>query len=496
MRYVAASLVVGKYGWLFMKLFKEYRSNTAGNMAVTFAIGTTMLLTGIGAAVDYSIISKKKTEYQSIADAAVLAAARSGLGKKKDKDDFGDNLQKIARKVAKANNHTGDKLKVKLKINKKTGIIRVTVSSKRKTFIMGLFGKSKVDISAVADAPLSISDPANIVLVLDTTFSMSGQKMDTLKKASKKLVSTLSEYDNENLRMGVVPFAQYVNVGMNNRNAPWIYDTQDYKVQTGTNCYYPVIGQTNCRTETYGPTPPSPPGTCYNDGVAYSCGGSSGSPGGSYEACDNIYANTQTCEPVYKTYKWYGCVGSRQTPWHERVKYKGVKIPGLYNTGCGASLQPLTNNLSLVSSKIDELNPQGETYMPAGIMWGWRLLDRGQPFNEANAKYKNNTRSVMILMTDGFNTKSKNYGTPKEKWHNDSNRADADKLTATLCKKIKNKKIDVYTIAFAVSDMNAKKIIKNCASNPSYYFDAKDSAGLEQAFEDIGQSLLKLRLTH
>ncbi len=479
-----------------MKLLKKYARNTSGNIVITFAVSLTLLLTGIGAAVDMSVIAKKKSDYQSIADTAVLAAARSGLGKKKDKDEFGDNLQKIARKVAKANNHTGDKLKVKLKINKKTGIIRVKVSSNRKTFIMGLFGRSHVDISAVADAPLTISDPANIVLVLDTTYSMTGQKMDTLKKASKKLVSTLSEYDNENLRMGVVPFAQYVNVGLERRNAPWIYDTQDYKIKKGDSCSYPVIGYKNCHTVTYGPTPPSPAGTCYNDGVPYSCGGSSGSPGGSYQSCDQIHSTKQVCTPNYATYKWYGCVGSRQTPWHERVKYKGNKIPGLYNTACGASLQPLTNKLSLVSSKIDELNPKGETYMPAGIMWGWRLLDRGQPFNEAKAKYKNNTRSVMILMTDGFNTKSKNYGSTKEKLHNASDRADADKLTKILCKKVQKQKIDVYTIAFAVKDTAAKKIIKNCASNPHYYFDAKDSAGLEQAFEDIGQSLLKLRLTH
>lgn len=480
----------------FKKIAKAYGKNTSGNMAIIFSLCLTLVFVAVGAAVDINMANNKKIEYQGLADSAVLAAARSGLGKKKDTDEFGNNMLKIAKSAVEANNTTGDKLKVKLKIFHKTGKIRVTVSSKRKTILMSMFGKNKVGIEAVSEAPLTISDPANIVLVLDTTYSMTGSKIDTLKSVANDLVDTLKDYDNENLRMGVVPFSQYVNVGLSRRNEAWLTDTTDYQVKTGDNCYFPVTGQTNCRTVTYGPTSPSPASTCYNDGVAYSCGGSSGSPGGSYTACDNVYGTTEVCNAQFANYTWYGCVGSRTTPWHKRANYNSKKIPGLYNTKCGTEIRTLTNNLTDVTATINALTPNGETYLPSGLMWGWRMLTRQEPLIEAKAAYKNNTQNIMIFMTDGSNTKSKNYSSDQEKLHNSSDRTDADNLSKTLCKKINQDKIQVYSVAFQVSDVQAKNVVRNCASDVSMFYDASDNAALKAAFESIGQSLLKLRLTH
>ncbi|HFE39051.1 MAG TPA: VWA domain-containing protein [Gammaproteobacteria bacterium] len=473
----------------------RYTKDIRGNMAAIFAVCIMMIMAAVGAAVDFTSIANKRAKYQSIADAAVLAAARSGEKKQKD-------LKKIALATVNANNGTGDKLHVKLKLNGKTGKIQVFVTGKHKTSIMGLFGKPYADVEALAEAPLSISDPANIVLVLDTTWSMNGTKMTALKAAANDLVDILSEYENENLQMGVVPFAQYVNVGLSRRNEVWLYDTKDYKVKKPDYCYYEVIGKTNCRMESYPATPAqpgTPAGTCYNDGVPYSCGGSGPTPyqpGGESEVCDNVYSPTQTCVPQFTEYTWYGCVGSRMAPLHLQANYKKVKIPGLYNISCSSEIQTLTHDLKKVKATISGLAASGETYLPSGLIWGWRELTRKLPLLEAKAKYKKNTRSIMILMTDGKNTLSKNYSSVNEKLHTSADVADADKVSAKLCKRIKKDEIEIYTIAYDIKNKAAKDLVKNCASTPGLYFEANNSTELKKAFKDIGQSLLKLRLTH
>lgn len=467
-------------------------------MAAIFAVCLMLLIVGAGAAIDFTAISAKKSKYQGMADAAVLAAAKSGEKKQKD-------LKKIALAAVEANNQTGDKVKVKVKLNNRTGKLQVFVIGKHKTALMGLFGKPNAPIEALAEAPLSISDSANIALVLDTTYSMSGTKIATLKTAANSMVDTLAVFKNENLRMSVVPFAQYVNVGLSRRNEVWITETNNKQVRLAVNCYYPVIGQTNCRMVHYGPTPAqpgTPPGTCYNDGVPYSCGGSApqpAQPGGSYQACDNVYASTQTCEPQYDYYTWKGCVGSRTSPKHLAPNYKTVKIHGVYDLEggeCGSEILPLTKDLNKVKSVINGLTPQGETYLPSGLMWGWRTLTKQMPLTEANAQFKKNTRSIMILMTDGENTLSKNYSSSNEKLHDAGDVADANKISKKLCNKMKKQNVEIYTIAYDIKSAGAKNVVKNCASSPKHYFDAKSSAQLKAAFEDIGQSLLKLRLTH
>jgi Flp pilus assembly protein TadG len=462
-------------------------------MAVIFAIVLMTLMVGVGAAVDYSSIASKNNKYQNLADSAVLAAARSGETKK-------NKLRKVARDFVNVNNATGDVLTTKVILNK-DGRLEVKIHGTYKPVIMGLVGKPVYNVEVVSEAPLASSEPVNIVLVLDTTFSMSGGgKMTSLKSSARSLVTTLEAFENDTLQMAVIPFSQHINIGLSRRNSVWLTNANDYTETFAEQCHTtrPVIDRENCRIEHYGPrppTPPRPPGTCYNDGVAYSCGGSSGSPGrpgGSHEVCDNVYGEEEeVCYIPSTEHVWNGCVGSRDNPWNERAKYANHKIPALMDLPCGTEIQPLTNNLNVIKNTIASLNANGETYLPSGLLWGWRALAPSQPLKEARGKYKKNRRSVMILMTDGANTKSKDGDK-----HTANDKNAANELSKKMCRKIKAAKIEVYSIAFAFDDPEAKKILRRCATEKSMFFDARDSAELEAAFEDIGESLLKLRLTH
>ena len=199
----------------------------------------------------------------------------------------------------------------------------------------------------------------------------------------------------------------------------------------------------------------------------------------------------RSCYTPTSNVVWRGCVGSRTNPWHERADYSGRKIPGLMNTSCGRELLPLTNDMTVVKAKINSLNASGNTYIPSGLVWGWRALDTDMPLTEASGPYAGNTQKVLVLMTDGENTKSKSGQT-----HNGGSTNNANTVTRNLCNNAKSEGVEIYTIAYEVTDITTKNMLRNCATNSGMYFDASNSAQLNNAFEQIASNLIKLRLTH
>ena len=60
---------------------------------------------------------------------------------------------------------------------------------------------------------------------------------------------------------------------------------------------------------------------------------------------------------------------------------------------------------------------------------------------------------------------------------------------------MKKQKIEIFTIAFDVSDNGIKTILEGCASGPSNYFDADDTTELEQTFAALTESFQNLRIS-
>ena len=452
----------------FRNLVKRYTENTQGNFAIIFAVTVVVLLLGTGVAVDTNMMHAAKSRLQSTADAAVLAAAKSG------ETDL-VRLKTIAEDYVAANSNAGDSAITSVSLGA-NGRLQVNVNRDVDTQFMSIFGKDQVDIAAMSEAPLTSSEPVNISLVLDVTGSMQGAKLASLKTAATDLIDTLEAYDNDSLKVSVVPFGRYVNVGLSRRNASWL-DVDDDSSTTGAEvCRMKrdVTSRTNCRTVTR---------TCDNDGVPYSC---------NRRVCDVTYGpEYRSCSTPTVNRTWRGCVGSRVSPWHERVAYSGKKIPGLMNAWCGTEIQPLTANMDSVRSTISAMSAGGKTYIPSGLAWGWRTLDTNEPLTEANGAFASNAHKVMILMTDGKNTRSKSGIA-----HNGHSKVNADRVTKNLCNGIKSGEIEVYTIAYEITDVSTKNLLRNCATDAGMYFDASNSAQLAAAFEEIGQSLIKLRLTH
>lgn len=445
-------------------MFNNFSKETGGNVAMMFGVSVMAILMAVGAAIDFSSAASQRGHYQNLADQAVLAAALSGETETKD-------LTAVAQDNLNAHNFKKEAIGLSLEKEKQT--IKVELSGYYKPKMLGLFGVKSVKVEVVSAAPISAEHPINIALVLDVTGSMSGAKMTSLKTAANGLISALDAKDSETIKVGVVPFAQYVNVGTDKRDEAWMDVPLDTSKKEPEHCYMTkdTISSSNCKKVEK---------TCTDDGVSYDC---------SYDECDYEYGpEYEYCYIPETTTSWNGCAGSRTDPWHKRARFGNNAIPGIMNVSCGVPLLEMTDNLSTVKTKIQELTTQGETYMPSGLMWGWRLLNKKEPFK---LKSKDGTKNIMILMTDGENTKSKDADT-----HNGSDVADANDLTSKLCTAAKNDGIELYTIAYEVQSKLTLKLLKKCASGPDNFYSADNAKKLSEAFDNIASNLNKMRLTH
>ena len=491
-------------------LISSFARNRAGNMATMVAVSLVGVIGVAGLAIDFSRGSGAKAGLFAAADAAALAGARLP----------GTPAERatIARSVFEANiagisglkNVTMTPTNI-LKANSNYGY-KVHAKGDVPTTLGAILGVQQLGIDAFAEAIGTIRSHTEVALVLDTTYSMTGWKIATLKAAATKMVDELAPlaHDPDYLKMAIVPFSQYVNVGIPNRTRPWMDVRDDWVELIPQACYerQNQTGTTNCRMVNFPGSSGSPgssgtpAGTCYNDGVPYSCGGSGPTPATpptppySANVCDPVYGTpTRVCPPPIRIeHKWHGCVGSRNYPLNVKDSDYGTRIPGLMDMPCGAPILPLTSSASAVKSAISGLTPNGETYIPEGLVWGWRMLSPQAPFEARVNNTENKTRKFLILMTDGLNTKSPTY--PE---HNGSNGAQSNGFVKEACANIKAdaaNKITMFTVAFAVNDASTKAILKQCAlATGGQFYDASDAAQFVAAFSTISTIIAELRLS-
>lgn len=440
----------------------RFKSDEKGNFAIMAALTMAVLVAGLAVSVDAANGQFAKQRLQNTTDAIALLLAKGEIETQAELDAAANEyLQNAYPGSAGINIRLED-------INREGDVITISASNKIPTYFASIFGRSGMDIAATSQALYSNRN-LDIALVLDTTFSMNGSKMSNLKVAANNLVDTFGDFNNDSVRAAVVPFAQYVNVGTSRRNANWLDVPADQEVEFTRR---DVVSRTNCRTV---------PNNRTRDGVAV---------GGTRQQCDVVRGPAYTAS---STATWKGCVGSRFAPNHERVDFGGNRIPGILNSQgvCGTEIRPLTSNMNQVKQTINAMNADGNTYIPAGLAWGWRTLDNREPLTEAASGTTGETDKVMVIMTDGKNFKSKDGIL-----HNMNDGGNnADDTTRRLCERIKNDDIKVFTIAYEVNDAPTRNLLRNCATSSDSYFNATSAAELNAAFETIGNSLNELRIT-
>ncbi|MEO0327893.1 MAG: pilus assembly protein TadG-related protein [Pseudomonadota bacterium] len=513
---------------------KKFLKNSSGNVAMTFALTATIVLTLAGGAVDYTRLNNAKNDYQVIADAAALAAAIEykrepwGASKKVGEKFYNSQI---------ANEASIEITSVTFELIDEAVVATVKGSSKNALLSIAGYKEFPFVVRSVVRLP---DNPVEIALVLDNTSSMNQDgKLDALKSTAVDFVDTmLADHLEDKVKISIVPFAKYVNVGRSNYGAPWL-DAKD-KVTTipgGCFTHRPVISQTGCSEVTSTSAGSWTGGGCtgptYNDGVlvqAQVCTERTWNPPATTTStqCTNINYGPEvtTCTPdTTHVVEWNGCVSSRKDPYNLNDSTFSKKVPGPLNIGCPQEIVPLTNKRNTLVATINGMQKDNfiylqRTYVPQGIVWGMRTLSSQAPFTEAlsstDPKF-DKRKQFLVVMTDGNNTTAASFdeddtdpstGVKNTLDHNDKlaglhidytsgteTSAKANTALEEVCQNVKDEGIEVFSITFG-SDVSAvtKGIMTNCASNDKNYFDAGSGADLLSAFQEISDKIITVYL--
>jgi Flp pilus assembly protein TadG len=487
--------------------------------AVALLVGLTIFViaAAAGGAVDLFRLNNARGEVQQVADAAALAAASSTA---KTQSDLG----RVAQRYMDAHldySHVDGRVQTSVEyVNQEE--VRITVSGDVDPVFMKLAGLDEMPFRVTASTVRGTPQQVEVALVLDNTWSMSAadskgvKKIDALKTSAKTLVEEIMVRDESNVQVAVVPYADYVNVGTGNRGQSWLSVPADYSV---TSTPAPRTCTTHTTKTTCSQSCTRTPKTCtrHVDGVpeSYDC---STTQCGAQTCKTETVAPYQTCtgggSATTTWYRWYGCVGSRKEGSHRLNDTPGKTYPGTLATSqtCLNPILPLTRNKAAVTNTINSLivNIGGYkplTYIPAGLTWGINALSPGAPFTEGKTYDPDNRdpRKILVLMTDGENTlrfdPSQSNGRNHIGFSTNGSAAETqykatNNDTQALCAYAKSQNMEIFTVAFAVTDGPAKAMLNACASGGDHYFDASDSDSLQSAFRAIAKSINTVRLKH
>jgi Flp pilus assembly protein TadG len=481
-------------GAAFLRRFSHDRR---GVTALTFALCAMLLLAVTFAAIDAARFSAARVELQDTLDSSILAAGLTNATDSATLNKVGGAYMTGQLKASP------NLLNAKATFTPGTKSVSAVATADVDPIFMDLFTHSLVHIEVHSEVVRGQDQTLELAMVLDTTGSMKGTKIDTLKTASTSLVTkVLNGNTKGEAKIAIVPFANYVNVGIASRTASWAAVDADWNEPIYTAAYTPapVCSKTTCTgSETYACTKSST-----NDGVTTTtqtyCTRGTNCTTKTLNPCE-IQA-TKPATTTYKSHVFSGCYGSPPYPQNVRDSDFARKYPGFLDLTCSTQVTPLTYNLTTLKNAISAISAKDETYIPAGLTWGLNMLSPQAPITDAAAYDttgpNRKPRKVLLLMTDGANTKLMNAANGK---HDKSpakgaRAAQADTWTAELCANIKAQKIEVYAVAFDIgSDTVSRDLVKSCATDAAHFYDAADSTALVAAFDAIASSLQALHIS-
>ncbi len=433
--------------------FARTQRGTAG---LLFALAAIPMFALAGGVIDYVYVQNEKEKLQTAADAAVLAAMQERTAQEDEVRQIVTNyLQGNYRKAPRVHLNLND-LEVNVEHSGSTiSRIRITIPAEVDTTFWSLVGVRKARLRIEAEATQG-SAGLEVVMVLDSTGSMYGEKIEELKAAAGDLVDTLAELANdaqmETVKLGLVPYTFGVNVGTDKRDAPWLDMSQ-------------CCGNAE-----------------WNGWV------------GSRPEPDDITDGNYSVSPV---------------PAIPSIAIAGDKIYGPYaNIPPIVPLRELSDPaaVSELKSQLQDMEADGWTYIPAGLVWGWRVLSPQPPYTEGmdfDEAAERNVRKVVILMTDGSNTchnpSSPVGGVPniKECGYADHIVSHANERMRRLCRAMHDQGILIASVAYEVTDNTdaadtIRELMEECG-NFGYYTPRQGE--LRDVFREIARRLAKLHLS-
>ncbi len=445
------------------------KTGQKGSVIVTVAFGLLAMVGAAGLAIDIGRAELAQARLSSALDSAGLAA-----GSNLSTADLDTEVNKYLD-VNFANYLDTTLTSVDASVNASNTVITLSAEGAVATTFMRYFGFQSVPISASAEITRATSG-LELVMALDNTGSMAGTSLTSLKQAATDLVEILhGDGTAQDLWIGLVPFAQAVNIGPSHTN---------------------FIDTAYLAAKNWGPT--------------------------TWKGCVDarLSGGDVTDDPpssqIFYPYYW---PDDSNNNWITTTTKKG-KTTTTYNItssrgpnkGCSQEVLPMTSDKQSVLDAINAMVADGYTHINLGAVWAWRMLSprwRGLWGGEMDANdlpLDYNTprmNKAVILMTDGENTLNNSVRTAY--WYPSDARLGTTDITAgeaelntrltTVCNAMKQENIIVYTIAFGSPGATIENLLRDCATQPDYYFDTPSGSELQQAFRMIGDSLSSLRIS-
>jgi Flp pilus assembly protein TadG len=435
---------------------RRFWSNRDGNFAMLFAIAAVPIIGAMGAAVDYSLANSYRTDMQKALDSTALA-----LSKIMPADQA--TLDSVGMQYFTANMGANSLVDLAIVVTPDVGQVKIRASGFYQPKIAHILGQEMFPLSTESTAKWSIGQ-VEVVLALDNTGSMSGEKIVKLRQGAQKLVDILKQAVKKagDAKIAVVPYAVQVRVDHTAySSATWHFSGYCSRSQYKT--------QTDCNN---------------NDG---------------------IWKNVSAAS-------WTGCIADRDRKNSANVAINNdvkdieagadndTKFPRApFNSGdCpAATILPLTDvytseGYTALTNKISSMAAQGNTNVTIGAAWGWHMLDDKIPFTDAKPYNTKDLQKFLILMTDGDNTENRFQ----------QSESSIDDRTEMVCANIKalpkntannpaTTAIKVWTIRVMNGD---ETLLKNCATNTDMYVNVTDPSQLEGVFGSIGSEIAALHL--
>lgn len=486
-----------------------------GVVGIYFAvIMSTMILLSL-AAMDMIRIHMARARVALAVDSAILAAGRSLSTLVVQGGTNVANWQTVGAAFYNANINSVMGLNAPMKPEDMKqvdtgvlGVVQVDLTVKGKLPLMSAaFGNlGSVDMT-ISSSARNRNQIAELVMVLDNTGSMlTNNNIDALRTDAVELINILANGDSNattltNIGVGLVPYAATVNPGA---------ETSSGYVSGKT--YDPAGGLNwkGCLVEPSGVDPADHKPYALKDSPPKNAGWRA------YEA-PNAIDNNYT-------------PGNASTV-HDAVS-EGNDSTGP-NVGCPTPITPITQNATTLRTNIRAMQAwsRGGTISDIGLAWGFRLLSPAPPFTNA-APFNSGVPKYLVMMTDGeagyfkldsnlsrnkinnsVSTDYAGYGRVDQygmlasygysqfpvsgvsnQTAKDNARNIINQNISSLCTRLKNNGVTVFTITFGGLSDDAKKLYSGCAGNGGRYFDAPNKTALKSAFQAIGYAVNELRL--
>ena len=422
-------------------LLHRFIKNRKGAVAPLLALSMIPIMGAVAASVDYSRASAIRSAMQSSLDATGLMLSKTAP----DLSPTALNDQAVVHFTALFNRPEATNVAVTAAMTQPAEgsfNIALTGAATVNTLFAGVIGHSHIDLSVSSSILWGIKR-LNLALALDNTGSMATDgKMAALKTAAHNLLATLQAAAKKpgDIQVSIIPFAVDVNMGTSNAAATWL-DWTDWTQETGT------CSRTRYDTRT----------ECQSNGAVW----------------------TPTAQSA-----WNGCVKDRDqhndvlntTPvsGNPATKYRAHQA-----VACPTAMMPLSSDWTALNSKIDAMTPTGNTNVTIGPQMAWQTLSPGAPFNAAAPT--TDLDRVIILLTDGENTQNR--------WTASATSINA--RTAAACANVKAANIRLYTVRVIAGNAT---LLRDCATNPSMYYDVQQADQLSNVFRTIAQNLANLRI--